>query len=109
MEFVSDMEQCKTIIDCREIAIMDANSEDEAAMGWLTCIEEIFSKFKQVEVLGNTLTLDGFDLKRLQVVAKCSNGSGKSASVSLDSVEFPKLNESEKLWLDAVKDWNENG
>ncbi len=45
MEFISDMEQCKTMVDCREIAMMDANGEDEAAIGWLTCIEEMFSKF----------------------------------------------------------------
>ena len=107
MEFVSDMEQCETIEDCHKFAVMDANGEEEAAMGWLTCIEEMFSKFKRVEVLENTAILDGFDLKGLQVVATCKSKKGKLASVSLSSIEFLGLNENEKLWLDAVKNWNE--
>lgn len=45
------------------------------------------------------------DLKGLQVVAKCRNGK-KLAFVSLESIEFSKLNKSEKLWLDALKNWN---
>ncbi len=42
---------------------MDANGEDEAAAGWLTCIEEMFDKFEHVKVLGNEVMLEGFDLK----------------------------------------------
>jgi hypothetical protein len=49
--------------------------------------------------------LEGFDLRGHQVVAKCRNGR-KLALVSLESVEFPKLSKSERLWLDALKDWN---
>ena len=107
MEFISEMKRCKTIADCHECATVDANGEDEAAAGWLTCIEEMFSKFEQVKVMGNEVMLEGFDLKALQVVAKCRNGR-KVAFVSLESVEFPKLSKSEKLWLDALKNWNEN-
>lgn len=103
---MSEMEQCKTIAECHECATVDANGEDEAASGWLTCIEEMFGKFERVTVLGNEVMLDGFDLRGLQVVAKCRNGK-KLALVSLESIEFPKLNKSEKLWLDALKKWNE--
>jgi hypothetical protein len=85
---------------------MDANGEDEAAAGWLACIEEMFGKFEHVIVLGSEVILEGFDLKGLQVVAKCRSGR-KLALVSLESVEFPKLNNSEKLWLSALKKWNE--
>lgn len=107
VEFISEMKRCKTIEDCHEFATMDANGEDEAAAGWLTCIEEMFDKVKQVKVLGHEVFLEGFDLKGLQVVAKCRNGH-QLAFVSLESVEFPKLNKSEKLWLDALQDWNKN-
>jgi len=107
MEFISEMKRCKTVEDCYEIATVDANGEDEAASGWLTCIEEMFGNCEQVEILGSEVTLEGFDLKGLQVVAKCRNGS-KLAFVSLDSVEFPKLSKSEKLWLDALKRWHKN-
>lgn len=104
---MSEMKQCKTIEDCREVATMDAYGEEEMAAGWLACIEEMFDKFEHVSVLGKEVVLEGFDLKAHQVVAKCRS-ERKSAFVSLESVEFPKLNKNEKLWLDALKDWNEN-
>ena len=107
MELISEMKRCKTVSDCHECATVDTYCEDEAAAGWLTCIEEMFGKFEQVKVLGNEVKLEGFDLKAFQVVAKCRNGR-KLALVSLESVEFPKLNKIEKLWLDALKNWNEN-
>ncbi|MCW5590454.1 MAG: hypothetical protein KIT27_12450 [Legionellales bacterium] len=106
MELISEIKRCKTIEDCYECATIDTYDENEAASGWLTCIEEMFSKFEHVKVLGNEAILEGFDLKGFQVVAKCRNGR-KSAFVSLESVEFPKLSKSEKLWLDALKKWNE--
>lgn len=74
MELISEMKRCKTIKDCHECATMDANGEDEAAMGWLTCIEEMFGKFKHGKLLGNEVILDGFDLKGLHVIAKCRSG-----------------------------------
>jgi hypothetical protein len=102
MDIISEMKKCKTIRDCHECATVDAYGDDEAASGWLTCIEEMFGKFDRVKVLGNEVVLDGFELKRLNVVAKCRSGR-KSAFVSVESVEFPKLNKSEKLWLDGLK------
>jgi len=107
MELISEMKKCKTVADCHDCATIDANGEDEAAAGWLTCIEEMFGKFKHVKVLGNEVTLEGFDLKGLQVMAKCRNAR-KFAFVSLESVEFPKLSKNEKLWLDSLKKWNKN-
>ena len=107
VDFISEMKQCKTVEECHGCATMDANGGDEAAAGWLTCIEEMFRKFENVTVLGKEVMLEGFDLKGLQVVAKCRSGR-KLAFVSLESVEFPKLNKSEKLWLDALNNWNEN-
>jgi len=107
VELISEMKKCKTVADCHEIATVDANDEYEAAAGWMVCIEEMFSKFKHVKILGNEVMLEGFDLKGLQVMAKCRNGR-KLAFVSLESVEFPKLSTSEKLWLDSLKKWNKS-
>ncbi len=107
MELISEMKKCKTVADCHEIATMDANGEYEAAAGWMTCIQEMFGKFKQVKVLGNEVILEGFELKGLQVMAKCRNGR-KLAFVSLQSVEFPKLSTNEKLWLNSLKKWDEH-
>ncbi len=107
MELISEMKKCKTVADCHELATMDANGEDEVAAGWITCIEKMFGKFKHVKILGNEVMLEGFDLKGLQVMARCRNGH-KLAFVSLESVEFPKLSISEKLWLNSLKKWNGN-
>ena len=107
MELISEMKQYKTIEYCHKVATMDADGEDEMAAGWLAYIEEMFDKFEHVSVLGKEVVLEGFDLKAHQVVAKCRS-ERKLAFVSLESIEFPKLNKSEKLWLDALNDWNEN-
>jgi hypothetical protein len=107
VKLISEMKKCKTAADCHEIATMDANDEYEAAAGWMTCIEEMFGKFKHVKVLGNEVILEGFDLKGLQVMATCRNGC-KLAFVLLQSVEFPKLSTSEKLWLNSLKKWGEH-
>ncbi len=107
MELISEMKRCKTIKDCCKVATVDAYGESEAAVGWLTCIDEMVGKFECVNVLGNEVMLEGFDLKGLQVMAKCRSGR-KLAFVSLESVEFPKLSKIENLWLNSLKDWNKN-
>ncbi len=65
-------------------------SEDEEAVAWLTCIETIFSRFKQVRLMGNDRALVGFDLNRHAVMAVCREGWRK-VRVSLDSIKFPEL------------------
>ncbi len=87
-----------------EVATVDACDEEEQSMGWLTCFEELFGEFDRVMVLGEETKLVGFDLKGNQVVAKCQKGK-KTANVSLTSVEFPKLNKTQTLWLNAWKAW----
>lgn len=107
MKLILEMKRCKTIKDCYEVATVDTYDEYEAASGWLACIEEMFDKFEHVNVLGNEVILDGFALRGLHVVAKCRSGR-KSAFVSLESIEFPKLSKIETLWLNSLKDWNKN-
>ncbi len=106
MDLISEMKKCKTVEACFECATVDAYGDDEAAAGWLTCIDEMFRKFEHVIVLGQEVALEGFDLKGYQVVAKCRSGR-KLAFVSLESIEFPKSNKSEKLWLSALKKWHD--
>jgi hypothetical protein len=107
VKLISEMKKCKTVPECHECATVDTYGEEEVAAGWLTCIEEMFGKFEQVKILGNEVMLEGFELKGLQVMAKCRKGS-QLAFVSLESVEFPKLNKTEKLWLNALKEWHGN-
>jgi hypothetical protein len=69
-------------------------------VAWLTCIETMFSRFKQVKLMGNDVALVGFEFRDHTVVAVCRPGTGKSR-VTLDSVEFPELTAVEARWLKA--------
>jgi len=101
-ELPDDMRQCKSVQACIDLALTDAYGEDEQAVAWLTCIEELFGRFKHVKLLGEDVTLVGFDLNRHAVVAVCQNGKRK-VRATLDSLEFPDLTPVEQLWLQAWK------
>lgn len=96
------MQQCKSVTACIDLALTDAYGEDEQAVAWLTCIETLFGRFKQVKLLGSAVTLVGFDLNGHTVVAVCRQSKHK-ARVTLDSVEFPDLTPVEQRWLQACK------
>ncbi|MGZ5119035.1 MAG: hypothetical protein ACXWCP_15045 [Burkholderiales bacterium] len=101
-DLLDEMRQCKSVQACIELALTDAYGPDEQAVAWLTCIEEMFSRFKQVKVMGNEVELVGFDLSNQALVVVCRQGKRK-ARVSLDSAEFPELTPIEALWLRAWK------
>jgi hypothetical protein len=90
---------------CIALALTDAYGEDEEAVAWLTCIETMFGRFKQVELLGEDVTLVGFDLNRHAVIAVCRKGNRK-VRATLDSVNFPSLTPAERLWLQAWKTYS---
>lgn len=101
-DLLDDMRQCKSVQACIDLALTDAYGEDEQAVAWLTCIDEMFSRFKQVKLMGNDVALVGFELSSHAVVAVCRQGKRK-ARVTLDSVAFPKLTAIEARWLQAWK------
>lgn len=101
-DLLDEMRQCKSVQACIELALTDAYAPDEQAVAWLTCIEEMFTRFKQVKVMGNAVELVGFDLDNQALVAVCRHGKSK-AHVALDSVEFPELTPIEARWLQAWK------
>lgn len=101
-DLLAEMCQCKSVSACVDLALTDAYGEDEQAAAWLTCIEAMFSRFKQVKLMGSDVTLVGFDLRDHTVVAECRQGKHK-ARVTLDSVEFPELTPVEQRWLQAWK------
>ncbi len=107
-DLLDEMRQCKSVQACIELAVTDAYGEDEQAVAWLTCIEEMFSRFKQVKLLGNDVALVGFDLSNKSVVAVCKQGKRK-VRVTLDSVEFPELTAVEGFWLRAWKRFSAEG
>jgi hypothetical protein len=97
-----EMHQCKSVQACIELALTDAHGPEERAVAWLTCIETMFGRFKQVKLMDNQVTLTGFDLINHSVIAVCKQGRRK-ARVTLDSIEFPDLTPVEQLWLKAWK------
>ena len=101
-DLLEEMRQCKSVQACIDLALTDAYGEEERAVAWLTCIEEMFGRFKQVRLVANEVALLGFDLRNHDVVAVCKQGTRK-ARVILDSIEFPELTTVEQLWLRAWK------
>jgi hypothetical protein len=101
-DLLDEMRRCKSVQACIDLALTDAYGPDEQAVAWLTCIEEMFSRLKQVKLMDNDVALVGFDLRNHAVVAVCRQGKRK-ARVTLDSVEFPELTPVEKRWLQAWK------
>lgn len=99
-DLLDEMKRCRSVQACIDLALVDAYGEDEQAVAWLTCIEEMFGRFKQVKLLGEEVALAGFDLRNHTVVAVCRQGKSK-ARVTLDSIEFPKLTPVEARWLEA--------
>jgi hypothetical protein len=98
-DLLDKMKKCKTIDQCIAVATMDAY-DDEQVSSWLTCIEEMFGEYHEVILLGETVKLERFDTERGALIAICKKGKLK-ARVTLDSIVFPKLTATEKLWLKA--------
>jgi hypothetical protein len=84
------------------LPLTDAYGADEQAVAWLTCIETMFGRFKQVRLMDIKVTLTRFELSSHTVLAACKQGTRK-ARVTLDSIEFPGLTPVEELWLKAWK------
>jgi len=101
-DLLQEMQRCKTVQACIDLALTDAYGEDEEAVGWLTCIETMFGRFREVRLLGEPVALIRFDLSNHSIVAICQRGKNK-ARATLDSVEFPDLEPIEILWLKAWK------
>ena len=104
-DLLDEMRQCKSVQACIDLALTDAYGEDERAVAWLTCIEEMFGRFKRVKLLDEDVALVGFDLNPRAVVAVCRTGK-RRARVTLDSIEFPEPTPVELLWLKAWKKYS---
>ena len=101
------MRQCKSVKQCIELAITDAYDDAEQATAWLTSVQEILGRFDRVNVLGQEVVLEGFELANgMAIVAICRQGERK-ARVTIDTVAFPDLKPIEALWLKAWKQFSE--
>ena len=98
---LEQMEHCKTVDECIDVATVDAYGEYEQAESWRTCIEEIFGGVKTVRALGQEVKIERFELiNDLYLVAVCRKEK-RLARVALVSIEFPKLTRVQRLWLKA--------
>ncbi|MEP6610016.1 MAG: hypothetical protein ABJA83_15275 [Burkholderiaceae bacterium] len=98
---LAEMQQCKTVKACIALALTDAYGESEEATAWLTCIEEMFGRFDRVKLMGEEVTLHGFDLANESAVVAICGREKRRARVALESVEFPDLTPIETRWLKA--------
>lgn len=105
-DLLTEMQQCKTVNACIELALTDAYGEYEEASAWLACIDTMFARFTRVQVMGEEVTLHGFDLaNEVAIVGICRKGKHR-AKVALDSIEFPALTTVEARWLKAWKQYS---
>ena len=104
-DLLDEMRQCKSVRACIDLALTDAYGEGEEAVAWLTCIETMFGRFKQVKLLHENVALVGFDLNHHAVVAVCRKGN-RQARATLDSIAFHELTPVERLWLRAWKKYS---
>ena len=72
-------------------------------MAWLTCIEAMFARYKQVRLLGNDVALIGFDLRHHDVVAVCQWQAQSTRDLGLH-----ELTPVERLWLKAWQRFSGN-
>ena len=49
---LEEMQQCKSVKACVELALTDAYYEYEQASAWLACIDEMFGRFDRVNLWG---------------------------------------------------------
>jgi len=84
---LEEMQQCKTVKACIELVLTDAYGEYEQASAWLTCIEEMFARFDRVKLMGEEVSLQGFDLENeLTVVVVCKKARRLARADRIDAV-----------------------
>ncbi len=101
-DLLQQMRRRKSVQACIDLALTDVYGEDEEAVGWSTCIETTFGRFKRVRLMGEDVVLAGFDGRNHDVVAACRQGT-RQARASLDSLEFPDRTPIEACWLQATE------
>ncbi len=98
-----DFIEVKSISQCIELATVDAYGDDEIAMGWETCMDEIFNGIHAI--LGEqTVKIENFEALGGIVLVRCRIKRRK-VSVTMESLDFVVLSAPQKLWLKAFLKW----
>ena len=98
---IEDMvfEDVRSVKDCIKLATLDTYSQHEEINGWCHCLNDIFPDKQEVKLLGEWIYLHGFDTTTEDsLVAVLKKGKYK-ALVTVSSLEFPKANKIQKLWI----------
>jgi|GEM_PF-1612878 len=104
---MTDLLKVNTIDQCVALATVDAHDDDEVAMGWQTCLEEVFDG-ANAELAGQPVNLDGFDTVSGAVLALVRIKRRK-LRINLDSLDFVSLKAPQKVWLKAWLKYQEQG
>ena len=96
---MEDLLNVRNIEDCKSIATMDAYEDCEVASCWMTCFEDVFPSYQEVEVLGEKAKLIGFDLLDNHIVVGICQKNKIKAKVSLDSIKFIESTKAQNIWV----------
>ena len=99
---LEEMQQCRSVKACVELALTDAYGECEQAAAWFACIEEMFGRFDRVNLPGEEVALQGFDLENERTVVALRRKGKRPARVALESVELPNITPIEACWPATV-------
>ncbi len=100
-----ELEEVKTVNDCMEAATIDAHDLEEQVSGWLACFEDVFSDVSDVEVLGEIVKLEKFDIEKNTVLVALCRRNKKQAKVTIGSIKLLEGTKVQKLWLKAWDKW----
>ena len=88
-----------------EEAVVDAHDESEAAMGFHTMLENDLRLPFETEMLGVTVTVEGFDITEDdQLVAVCRKGKNRQR-ISLAELPLPSKLPEGAEWIVAYRYW----
>ena len=104
---MTDIFGAKTVSQCIEIATLDASSDEEVAMSWENCLDEVFTGTHAL-LAGQKVKVKGFDAQSGLVLA-CCRFQKRKIRVTLDSLNFLELTDSQRLWLRACLKWQNQG
>lgn len=102
-----DLMKVKTVDQCIDIATVDAHDDDEVAVGWETCLDEVFADAK-AQLAGMDVKIEGFHSSAGSVLAKLRIKKRK-IRVTLDSLDFVNPTAPQKIWLKAFLKWQGQG
>lgn len=102
---MDDFLDATTIEECIEMATVDCYGEYEQINGWYNALDDVLQGVKKAKLLGTQVKFIKVDMLGDVTLIAVVEKNKKRAKVTLDSLEFLEIDESQQLWLDAWSEW----